>query len=202
MNLTVCSYDVTYGFQSESTLYIFLNIKEVFAQKRRDIWSLSDCNETRTHNHLLRKGKLNHLPKLTKWLNWVVSSYLSLPFDCMLLSCPYAFQTESTLYICVNFKQHLSRKRPEIWSSSDWNRTRTHDHLIRKWTLNHLVELTKWLNWVVTTYLHVAFDCMFLSCPYAFQIKFRLDICLNVNDLLPRNRRDISNLSGSNGTKI
>ena len=27
---------------------------------------LSDCNGTRTHNHLIRKRKLNHLAKLAK----------------------------------------------------------------------------------------------------------------------------------------
>ena len=32
-------------FQSESTLYICLNVKELLAQNRRDICSLSDCNE-------------------------------------------------------------------------------------------------------------------------------------------------------------
>ena len=41
----VCSYHVTYAFQSESTLYSCLS----------DIWSWSDCNGTRTHNHLVRK---------------------------------------------------------------------------------------------------------------------------------------------------
>ena len=34
-----------------------LNVKELLAQNRSDIWSLSDCNEIRTHNHLV------------KWLN-------------------------------------------------------------------------------------------------------------------------------------
>ena len=29
---------------------------------------LSDCNGTRTHNHLIRKRTLNHLAKLAKWL--------------------------------------------------------------------------------------------------------------------------------------
>ena len=50
---------VTYAFQSESTLYIYLNIKELHAQNRRDIWNLSDCNGIRTHSHLVRKGTLN-----------------------------------------------------------------------------------------------------------------------------------------------
>ena len=80
--MTVCYYHVTYEFQSESKLYICLNVKELLAWNRRDIWSWSDCNWTRTHNHLVRKRTLNHLTKLislakrlsvrlrTKWL-WV-----------------------------------------------------------------------------------------------------------------------------------
>ena len=51
----VCSYHVTYAFQSESTLYSCLSVKERLAQNRRDIWSWSDCNGPRTHNHLVRK---------------------------------------------------------------------------------------------------------------------------------------------------
>ena len=34
--LTVCSYHVAYAFQSESTLYNSLNVKELLAQKRRE----------------------------------------------------------------------------------------------------------------------------------------------------------------------
>ena len=52
---SVCDYHVTYAFQSESTLYTCLNVKKPLAQSRREIWSLSDCNWTRTHNHLVRK---------------------------------------------------------------------------------------------------------------------------------------------------
>ena len=60
---------VTYAFQSESTLYSFLNVKELLARSRHEIWSLSDCNWTRTHNHLVHKQTLNHLAKLTKWFS-------------------------------------------------------------------------------------------------------------------------------------
>ena len=74
-------------FQSESTLHSCLNVKELLARNRREIWCLSDCNWTRTHNHLVRKRTLNHLTKLTKWLSWVVSTYLYGVFDCMFLSC-------------------------------------------------------------------------------------------------------------------
>ena len=37
---------------------------------------VSDSNEIRTHNHLVRKRTLNHLTMLVKWLSYVVSTYL------------------------------------------------------------------------------------------------------------------------------
>ena len=52
--MTACSYHVTYAFQSESTLYNCLNVKELLARNRREIWSLKDCNRIRTHDHLVR----------------------------------------------------------------------------------------------------------------------------------------------------
>ena len=62
--LCVCCYHVTYAFQSESTLYSCMNLKEFLARNRLEIRSLSDCNWTRTHNHLVHKRTLNHLAKL------------------------------------------------------------------------------------------------------------------------------------------
>ena len=60
----MCRYHVAYAFQSEPTLYSCLNVKELLAQNKHEIWSLSDRNWTRTHNHLVRKWTLNHLAKL------------------------------------------------------------------------------------------------------------------------------------------
>ena len=53
-----------YAFQSESTLYSCLNFKELLAQNRCNIRSLSDSNGIWTHNDLVRKGALNHSVKL------------------------------------------------------------------------------------------------------------------------------------------
>ena len=83
----VCSYHVTYVFQSESILYSYLNAKELLARNRREIWSLSDFNWSRTHNHLVHERTLNHLTKLAKWMNCVVSIYLYVVFGCVFLSC-------------------------------------------------------------------------------------------------------------------
>ena len=62
--LTVCYYHVTYAFQSESTLYSSLNVKELLDQSRPNIWSLCDSNRIQTHNHLVHKRTLNQLAKL------------------------------------------------------------------------------------------------------------------------------------------
>ena len=86
VHLTVYFYHVTYEFQSERTLCSCPNVKELLAWNRPDTWILSDSNEIRTHNHLVRKRKLNNLAKLAKWLNSVVSTYLYGAFDCMVLS--------------------------------------------------------------------------------------------------------------------
>ena len=58
--LIVCSFHVTYAFQSESTIYSCLNVKELLAQSRREIWRWGECNWTRTQNHLVLKRTLNH----------------------------------------------------------------------------------------------------------------------------------------------
>ena len=70
-SLTVCSYHVTYAFQSGSTLCSCLNVKELLARNRCKFWNLSDCNGTRIHNHLVRKQtKWLSVHLQTKWL-WV-----------------------------------------------------------------------------------------------------------------------------------
>ena len=77
LKFTVCSCHVTHAFQSESTLYSCLNVKELLSRNKCDIWSLSDCNGTGTHNHLVRKRTLNYLAelaKLVKWLNGLMWS--------------------------------------------------------------------------------------------------------------------------------
>ena len=69
--MTESSYHVTYAFYSGFTHYSYLNVKEILAQNRRNIWSLSDCNGIRTHNHLVQKRTLNHLAKLISLAKWL-----------------------------------------------------------------------------------------------------------------------------------
>ena len=164
MHLTVCSCHVTCKFQSECTLCNCLSVKELLAQRRCKIWSLSNCNWTWTQNHLVGKLTLNHLAKRPN--DWAVFWVLICMVHLTICSChvTYVFQNISTLYSYLNVKEHLAQSRLKIWSLSDCNWTRTQNHLICKRTLNHLAKLAEWLTCILSTYPYGAFDCMFLSC--------------------------------------
>ena len=61
----------------------------------------------------------------------------------------YTFQSESTLYNCLNARELLAWNKCDIWSLSDSKGIWTHNHLVHKRTLNHLAKLVIWLNgWV------------------------------------------------------
>ena len=61
---TVCYCHVTYGFQSEYTLFSSLNVKEHLPRKRHDIWSLSEYGTDR-----YSQRQANHLASLVKALS-------------------------------------------------------------------------------------------------------------------------------------
>ena len=108
---------------------------------------LSDCNETWTHNHLVRKRTLNHLAKLAKWLSSVVNTYLYGAFDCMFYHALGTFQSESTLYSCLslNVKELLAWNRRKIWSFNS------------RFTLKCKIFLLVLFGDVV--WVHIAFEC-------------------------------------------
>ena len=139
------------------------------ANKYHIIWQchnfkniLFDYIWTQTHNHLVCKGTLNHFPN--SQMIELCCEYLSVTVHLTVsfYHVTYIFQSESTLYSCLNVKELLAVNRCETWSLSDCNWTQSHNHLVQKWTLHHLATLAKWLRSVVSTYLYGAFDCIFL----------------------------------------
>ena len=90
-----------------STLSSCLNVKELLARNRRDIWNLSDYNGTRTHNHLVRKV-------WPVWLNgWV--------FVYELGSCGFESRCyrNSTYEICFIFTVLFVKKLDHWWQWCD-----------------------------------------------------------------------------------
>ena len=143
----------------ESTLYSCLNVKELFAQSRREIWSLGDCNWTRAHNHLVHKWTLNHLAKLAKWLSCVVSTYLYGVFDCMFLDIHAAIECGFT----------LKRVRDMISTYSQMHRT-------DKYSQHSSVIWPVWLNgWV---FVYELSGCGFeSSCSHSLGDALQISLC-------------------------
>ena len=109
--LTVCYYHVTYAFQSKSTLYGCLNVKEFLAQNRRDIWRLSDSNVIRTHNHLVCKRTLNNLAKLASGSVFVYKlSGCGFEFHCFHLISLYLYERKVHEVLEINKLQYLIKK--------------------------------------------------------------------------------------------
>ena len=53
----------------------------------------------------------------------------------------YAFYSNSTLCSCLNVKELLARNRRDILNLSNCNGNWFHNHLLHKWTMNHLAPL-------------------------------------------------------------
>ena len=210
MHLTVCSCHVTDAFQGEFTLYSCLNVKQLFARSSCEMWRLSDCNWTRTQNHLPWNEHLNIWPN---WQNdWPVFWVHICRVHLMVCSCHVtnAFQIESTLYSCLNVEELPPQSTRKIWRLSDCNWTRTQKHLLLKRTLNYLAKLDKWLSceylivfkWFLGIFIStVHLTLCFWLVTYPFQSESTLCSYVNVKELLARNMGKIWRLSKRKWTR-
>ena len=102
LKIYFCLYVIIMSRRVNPHSIVCMNVEELLAWSRRNIWSLSDSNVIRTHNHLVRKRRLNHLAKLAKSLSCVVSTYLYGAFDSMLLSCHVPVTVKCTVQISTH----------------------------------------------------------------------------------------------------
>ena len=58
----------------------------------------------------------------------------------VIIMSPTSFRVNPHSIVCLNVKELLAWSRRSIWSLSDSNGIQTHNHLIRKQTLNHLAK--------------------------------------------------------------
>ena len=121
--IAVCYYHVTYAFESESTLYSCLNVKELLARNKHHIRSLSDSNRIQTHNLLVFKR--NTQPCQTGQIIKLCCKYLYNAFDSILLSCHvWVSEWIYTLHLPEYQGTPYSKQVPYLkfkWSQHDSN---------------------------------------------------------------------------------
>ena len=101
----------------------------------------------------------------------LLHTYVPLPVLYVIIMSRTSFRVNPHSIVCLNVKELLARSRCHIWSLSDSNEIRTHNHLVRKRTLNHLASLAKWLSVRLRTkWLWVWISL--LSCAIVFKIFF------------------------------
>ena len=98
-------------FKQSFKLSSCLNVKELLAGSRREIWSLSDCNWTWTQNHLVGRWTLN---------DWAVFWVLICTVRLTVCSCHvmYAFQSKSTLASRVQLQSLKLQISRLLWARS------------------------------------------------------------------------------------
>ena len=170
MHLIVCCYHVTYGFQSESTLYSLHECQG--ARSRHHIWSLSASKGIRTDHQLVLEQTLNHLAKLAKRFMCVVSIlFVRCIWLYVIIMSHTSFKMNSHSVVCPNVKELLALRRRHILSLRDSNEIRTHNSCVHKRIFNHLAKLAKWLSCSIPYSL---LDCLGTPClkqaPY---LKFK-----------------------------
>ena len=112
-----------------------------------------------------------------------------------------SFRVNLKSTVCLNVKEFLAWSRRHIWGLSDSKGTQNHNHLVDKWTQNHLATLVKWLTCVVKNDMYGTFDCILLSYHVRVSVNLHSTVCRNVKELLTWSRRHISSLSDCNGIK-
>ena len=109
---------------------------------------------------VFQSNENNHETSTQRAVLWVLICMVQL-IVCY-YTVKYTFQSQSTLYSCLNVTELLSLNRCDFWSLIDSSEIRTHNHLARKWTLNRLAKLAKWLSCIVlicTVHLSMLLSC-------------------------------------------
>ena len=132
---------------------------------------------------------MQHLAKLEKSLNCVLSTYVSSAFDCMFLSFHLHISESIQIYSCLNVTKLLGQTRCKTWWISSCNETGTNKNLVAKQTL--LWVLIRKVRLIVCSY-HV---------NYKFVIELPLYSCLSVNELFSQNKHKIWIWTDSNWTR-
>ena len=92
----------------------------------------------------------------------IFDSYLSLTLSFntiwlyVIIVSSMSFRLNPHSVVCLNAKELLARSRRHIWNLSDSDVIRTHNHLVRKQTLNHLDKMTYMVEclWCLSVWLN------------------------------------------------
>ena len=127
------------GSESIYTLRICLNVKELFAWKRRHIWNLSDCNGIRIHNHFVHKQILSHFAKLATF----VCELSGCVFESLCSHLNFRYDM-SSLTFRKNYRVQI-HSEPRTWHDDNIQSNAPY-RLVLTTQLNHLASLAKWLS--------------------------------------------------------
>ena len=112
-------------FKENPHSIVWVNVREFLARRRDHVWISKESNEFLTHNHFVRKGTINHLAKLAKWLTYVWVLICRVYLTVCYCHVTNEFETESTNYSLIECQgTPYSKEAPYMifkWQQRDSN---------------------------------------------------------------------------------
>ena len=124
-----------------SSLSNFVNI---LSQEIQKIWSNYGCNNKRGETCWIKYEYsalfLEHANFKDDLIVWKYL-YYDKNIVYVIIMSHKSFRVNLQSIVCLNVKELLAWRRRHIWSLRESNGIRIHNHLVSKWTLNHLSKL-------------------------------------------------------------
>ena len=137
------------SFRVNTHSIVCVNIKRLCARGRCHIWRKQRYLNPQSHCTFRNTQPVNQNGEMIELCCEFLSVRCILLYV-IILSCT-SLRVNPHSIVCLNTKELPAWSRCHTCSLSECNEIWTHNHLIRKRTLNHLVKLAKWLRCVVST---------------------------------------------------
>ena len=130
-------------------------IHSIRNRKSETRWKVTEDSRLKEKSGwLVKKSEEKEKKSCSKYYPLHLWSYQQLIWLYVTIMSRTSFRVNLHSIVCLNVKELLAQSRRYIWSLIDSNEIGTHNHLVRKPTLNHLVIsntqlLYSFTNWVV-----------------------------------------------------
>ena len=116
------------------------SIHSIRNRKSETRWKVTEDSRLKEKSGwLVKKSEEKEKKSCSKYYPLHLWSYQQLIWLYVTIMSRTSFRVNLHSIVCLNVKELLAQSRRHIWSLIDSNEIGTHNQLVRKWTLNHLI---------------------------------------------------------------
>ena len=120
--------------------FMIASIHSIRNRKSETRWKVTEDSRLKEKSGwLVKKSEEKEKKSCSKYYPLHLWSYQQLIWLYVTIMSRTSFRVNLHSIVCLNVQELLAQSRRHIWSLIDSNEIGTHNHLVRKWTLNHLI---------------------------------------------------------------